>query len=218
VTPPRNSFFIPFLVWLFLGLIIAVICSEKDILLWVNQRNTLFFDYFFEIYTNTGNGFFAIFVGVMLILFISIRAGLAVVVSYATEGIIVQVFKQFLFTDRPRPWARYGKELHLHLVNSFTPYTNNSFPSGHTATAFCLATIIVLIWPKMKPGWLLFILAALVGYSRVYLSQHYFIDIYVGSVIGVLSAIPIYCYFYSPNKKSKQQNLRLDRPLLKLNR
>jgi membrane-associated phospholipid phosphatase len=42
---------------------------------------------------------------------------------------------------------------------------------------------------------LLFSIALIVGYSRVYLSQHFFIDIYAGSIIGVSTTLVIYFLF-----------------------
>ncbi len=148
-------------------------------------------------YTYAGDGVFAIIIGVLLVFFIKIRVGFAFLAGYALEGIIVQVMKLLIFTDRPRPWARYAQTDTIHLINNFKPYSNNSFPSGHTATAFCLVTLVVLIWPKMKSGWLFFIPAFLVAYSRVYLSQHYFIDIYAGAIVGIISALAIYYYFFA---------------------
>jgi membrane-associated phospholipid phosphatase len=214
----RKTFFILYLLFLIGGMILMFTVSQKNIFLWINRHYDLFFDDFFEIYTNAGNGFFAIFIGIVLILFFNIRFGLAVLASFAMEGIIVQVFKQLIYTDRPRPWAEYGQEFQLHLVKNFIPYTNNSFPSGHTATAFCLAAIFILLRPGKLLSWIVFILALLVAYSRIYLSQHYFIDIYVGSLIGVSSAMIIYYYFYTLKPKSETKQTRLDRPLLKISR
>jgi len=47
---------------------------------------------------------------------------------------------------------------------------------------------------------LLFIVALLVGYSRVYLSQHFFIDITAGSVFGTLTILIFWFWFERFNK------------------
>ena len=65
----------------------------------------------------------------------------------------------------------------------------NSFPSGHTVTAFSAAIVILYLTKNKNWSILLFIVALAVGYSRMYLSEHFFEDVIVGSVIGVLITI-----------------------------
>ncbi len=49
-------------------------------------------------------------------------------------------------------------------------------------------------------------LAVLAAYSRVHLSQHWLIDVYVGSMIGVCFSILLYVVFYSSNKWPQLNN------------
>ncbi len=171
-------------------------------------------------FTDIGNGFFCVILCLVALFFINIRFGLAMASSYALEGIFVQVLKQLVFKERPRPWAEYADKLPIHLVPDFTPYSNNSFPSGHTATAFCMATLIVLAYPKIRKPFqlLLFLIAITVAYSRIYLSQHYFLDVYVGSIVGILSSVVIYYYFYDHKSSANRRKLWLDKTLLTLKR
>ena len=62
-----------------------------------------------------------------------------------------------------------------------------SFPSGHTFTAFFLATTIFIRWRKW--GYIALPLAFMVGFSRIYLGAHYFSDVLVGGILGVGVAI-----------------------------
>jgi undecaprenyl-diphosphatase len=64
-----------------------------------------------------------------------------------------------------------------------------SFPSGHAATSFAGATILAFAFPRLAP--LLYVLAAAVGFSRLYLGVHYPLDIVGGAVLGVLVALAL---------------------------
>ncbi len=59
-----------------------------------------------------------------------------------------------------------------------------SFPSGHTATAFAAATLIAIC----LGGWfrVSYVVALLVGYSRIYLGAHFPLDVVFGGILGSL--------------------------------
>lgn len=65
-----------------------------------------------------------------------------------------------------------------------------SFPSGHSATSFAIATVLGLAFPE--PGLLLLAMAASVAASRVALGLHYVSDVVAGSLLGAL--IGALCY------------------------
>ena len=60
-----------------------------------------------------------------------------------------------------------------------------SFPSGHTTASFSFFAVALL--RCSTPVWTgIFILAVLMGFSRVYLRVHYLTDVLVGAVLGFL--------------------------------
>ncbi|WP_429088538.1 phosphatase PAP2 family protein [Aeromonas allosaccharophila] len=63
-----------------------------------------------------------------------------------------------------------------------TPSDRYSLPSGHTAAAFLMATILAIGFPLWAP--LLFGWAALVGASRLLLGVHYLSDLVAGALLG----------------------------------
>jgi undecaprenyl-diphosphatase len=86
--------------------------------------------------------------------------------------------------DRPRPPLRYAEPEPL----VRTPH-DGSFPSGHAATSFAAATIMSFAFPRLAP--FLFVLAALVAWSRVYVGVHYPLDIIGGALLGILVALAV---------------------------
>lgn len=72
------------------------------------------------------------------------------------------------------------------------PYAHGySFPSGHTSSSFSAAFGMFLAANKKQKiaGVFAVILAAVIGYTRIYLHVHYCTDVLVGSVVGIVCAI-----------------------------
>jgi membrane-associated phospholipid phosphatase len=86
--------------------------------------------------------------------------------------------------DRERPPERYAEPDPLVNVPE-----SGSFPSGHAATSFAAATILSFAFPRLAP--FLLLLAAAVGFSRVYVGVHYPIDIVGGAFLGVAIAVAV---------------------------
>jgi undecaprenyl-diphosphatase len=66
---------------------------------------------------------------------------------------------------------------------------SGAFPSGHTSTAFACATVLAWASPRLRiPA---FLLAAAIGWSRIYVGVHWPLDVLGGAVLGVLVAIAL---------------------------
>ncbi|MEO9022687.1 MAG: phosphatase PAP2 family protein, partial [Ginsengibacter sp.] len=149
-------------------------------------------DYIFRAFTILGDGLFIIGLAVILFIFRKRFLSLMIIAAYGLSGIPVQIIKSFF--DAPRP-ALFLKGLNYsHFVEGVTLHNYNSFPSGHTASAFALAVILAVGVKNKRYGLLFLCLAALVGYSRIYLSQHFMEDVLVGSLIGVLTGVATYLF------------------------
>lgn len=87
---------------------------------------------------------------------------------------------------RSRPYDVYNNfDLIINKLHDF------SFPSGHTYSAFCGATILLHV--NKKIGYAALILAVLTAFSRLYLFVHYPTDVLAGAVMGIsLALLSIY--------------------------
>lgn len=86
---------------------------------------------------------------------------------------------------------------------------HNSFPSGHTTTAFALAMWVFLLTHRTRYRWWGYgalVLAGLVGLSRIYRGVHYPADVLAGALLGVLWGALIYftrrSLLYPPARES----------------
>lgn len=70
-------------------------------------------------------------------------------------------------------------------VELFIPHPKGfSFPSGHTGASFAAAS--ALFFNRKRLGILALILAALIGFSRLYLYVHYPTDVLAGALLGIM--------------------------------
>lgn len=83
---------------------------------------------------------------------------------------------------RERPFVAFG-----FVPLTIEARTSKSFPSDHTASAFALATVMLVSKPRL--GALMLACAILIGLSRIFVGVHYPGDILAGAGIGILSAI-----------------------------
>jgi membrane-associated phospholipid phosphatase len=116
-------------------------------------------------------------------------AGLAASAMLQTQ-LVVRVAK--MVSGRLRPWAQDGADSWSGPAGYFQPgpvRTNDSFPSGHTAMAFSLATVVAMQYGDHK--WVpiaAYAVAAGVGFARLSGNRHWLSDVVIGGVVGHLIA------------------------------
>lgn len=116
-------------------------------------------------------------------------------------GIIAPVAKEAIASVSPRMrpvWFytlehRQGRHMHTHLggVPGRRPLRANGFPSGHTATSFAVGTVAVLVGGRRRLAWtaaVAILAASLIGFSRVYMADHWPLDVLGGALVGLLCA------------------------------
>ncbi len=103
-----------------------------------------------------------------------IAAGIAIT-AVATEALKLAI-------NRPRPYVDHGN------VYPDAVDDGSSFPSGHTSVVFSTATSLTLIYKKWYIAVPAYTWASAVGYSRLYLGQHYPSDVFAGALVGAAGA------------------------------
>jgi undecaprenyl-diphosphatase len=104
----------------------------------------------------------------------------AIVSAGVARGVVAEIIKRTY--NHPRPYWVIA-ETHLLLTREM----QSSFPSGHTIFAFAMA-MGVYLYDKTWGRWYL-VLAALVGFSRVFAGVHWPYDILAGAVLGILTTL-----------------------------
>jgi undecaprenyl-diphosphatase len=133
--------------------------------------------------SHTGNGYYYPVIPAVLLFVEPLIAWtffLAALFAFGIELPLYKLLKNRIKRDRPC-------EKLASIYQRISPSDRFSFPSGHTAAAFVVATLLGYFFPVIALP--LFAWAFLVGFSRIYLGVHYPSDILAGIVIGMLSAI-----------------------------
>jgi membrane-associated phospholipid phosphatase len=195
----NRIFFVLYLIFLISAGVILLIYSKTQIHLFINEYHSKAGNIFFKLFTNAGNGLVPVLLGLFLLIF-SVRKALILGISAAIAGLLAQLFKNFIFPSEVRPKVYFDKIAELYFIPGVEVHSWHSFPSGHTASAFCLFFVLAGFTSKIWLKIIYFFAAILVGYSRIYLSQHFLIDVYFGSVIGLFSAIIIILLMNRSNK------------------
>ena len=191
-------FFYVYGLFLIIGVYVLLTYSKEESFFLVNSYNNFIADTFFKLLTHLGDGL--LFVLIILVLaFYRYRLALLGLVIFLGSSLIAQLLKLTFFDDVLRPVGHFRGNLdNIHFVEGVTRHVKNSFPSGHTTTAFALAIFIVLAFNMKRSSWLMAIVAILVGYSRVYLAVHFPVDVYFGSIIGIISSVLLYIWLDKP--------------------
>ena len=181
-----------------LGLALLYI-PQGELHLMMCDRHTPARDIFYRYYTQVAE-WFPYVVCVALLLFSRIGDGVFASAAMLLSALSTQILKHTCNTLRPVTWFDlFMPEVQLPLVDGVQMHYWLSFPSGHTTSFFALALVVCIILTRdmrrytsiaVQAG--LFFMAALGGYSRIYLCQHFARDVFGGMIIGI--GITLVCY------------------------
>lgn len=202
-------------VFLSLSLILIVVLGlgllylpQGDLHLLLCDRHAPARDIFYRYYTRIAE-WFPYVVCVALLLFSRVGDGVFASSAMILSALSTQILKHIFNAPRPIAWFDlFMPDTTLPLVEGVQMNYWNSFPSGHTTSFFALAFVVCILltrkprnprYPKTTSYFiqtLLFFLAALGGYSRIYLSQHFARDVFAGILVGIIITILCYAVLY----------------------
>lgn len=187
--------------------IFIMVQGKDDSFLLINQNNSKPLDHVFEYWTYLGDGLIWVPLFLYIILF-KREFFIPVLASLIICTVLTHFLKRVVFPGDMRPIVALGKE-QVRVIEGLKINTRNSFPSGHTSTAFTLALLMAYIvrgnfWVYFFP-----LVAFFVGYSRVYLAQHFVTDVFAGMLVGIISSY-LSLLVYERYKKKKKEKLEAE--------
>lgn len=188
-----NETYKPFLVCLFiysiLGILLYLWLGKTDAHAFINNKHFAYSDQFFKYITHVGDGLVPVGLFLVLLL-VRYSWALATGLSALLMGVIVQTLKRSVFAGDHRPAMFFadGSLGSLPSIDGVTLMLHHSFPSGHSATAFCICFLMACFAKQKWSSYFFAGLALLIAFSRVYISQHFIQDTIVGGWIGFVIA------------------------------
>ena len=211
---------LPFLVpTLVLALVLGIallITPKAELHLALCQPHTTGLDTIVPIITNLVD--WLPYLCVILLLFYRVGWATFLASNLLLSTVIVQPIKHIVCAPRPLTWfAENMPDVTLPLVEGVRMNHWLSFPSGHTTTFFVLfySLSIILcaenVTGKMILSFLCFLCASFGAYTRIYLSQHFALDIFAGILIAVFSTLCLYFFLVKKTRDTQFWDWRVQK-------
>jgi membrane-associated phospholipid phosphatase len=185
----NNFFYISTLLLIVACGFFLTIYTRADGFMFMNSYHTTILTVIFQNITFFGDGLFTIIVFFIINISFKKHRKLAflLLIGFLSSGIFSQIIKHLIAS--PRPSTFFELQHYAYYLDTFSTCRIGfqSFPSGHTASAFAMVTIAVNYFRKRHIWTLSLLFAIVIGYSRIYLAHHFLIDVLAGAFIGVLS-------------------------------
>jgi len=189
-----NRLFFSFFAFFFIvGLIFLLAEGKAAAFVALNPYHRSALDTFFVYVTFMGDGLFAVLVFTLLLLMRRWAQASQLMISFLLSALLAQILKNVFSMPRPKQFFAPGQ--YAYFIDGITHTGFASFPSGHSTSVFALATTLALLEKNKKTNVAYLLGAIAVGYSRIYLGQHFLNDVLMGASIGMLVSVLIHWLF-----------------------
>lgn len=190
----NRKFYISAILTSILGIILilgSLIIGKNECFLLLNTDLGRTGDFIFQYATYLGDGVIWVPVSVLVLLY-KRDNWILLLSSIIISTAIVNICKHLFFAGTPRPFTTITDHAKIHTVPGVDIHSFDSFPSGHTTTAFTIYLLGALLIGNR--AWLIigFLLALAAGYSRVYLAQHFPLDVGAGMITAIIAVVLSY--------------------------
>ena len=189
----NKVYVIGFALLFLIGCIKRSMQEKGDLVLYFAKLRAPSIDQFFLYCTQMGEEWIYV-VAVLLLAFYRFRYALMVPFIGFFVLLISTSLKRFFGTPRPRTFFYElfdnNEIINIQNIDLFVGYT--SFPSGHSMSGFAIFTFMALCIPNRIAKLLMLVMASLVAFSRIVITQHFLEDILAGSLLGFLLAFFLY--------------------------
>lgn len=187
-------FLVPFGLFLLCTETVLFLNSKDVVHLSINRHYSAFGDRIMPYVTLAADGY-TIAVLVLLLIGWNRKFGAITGIAVLLASAITQLLKHTVFSGEPRPKLFFmNTNAPIRFVPNVENYLFDSFPSGHTTAAFAFYFCLVFAVKNNYLKSALFLFALLIGFSRVYLSQHFLNDVLFGSLIGTVTSFAVMTY------------------------
>ena len=195
-----NPYFIfPFIIWMVAGGFLLRAYGKQELFTIINTRSSDIGDMVMYYITVLGQAEIIIPLLLLLMVIPAFRNWWYFVTA-ALCNLVPFFIQHFIKTwlNLPRPRLLIQDTSQIHYLPHWPVLLHTSFPSGHSEGAFSFFCFLSLLLPAVyrKYGFLFFLFALSVCYSRIYLAAHFFEDVYVGSLIGTVATTLVFSVMY----------------------
>lgn len=191
-------------IWWIVGAGFIISTTPEELFAPINTLHSPWADKIMVWITRLGEAPAIVGIGIMIIL---LKKGqyklpeiLLIIGILSLPSIVTSILKSW--ANAPRPLTVFAGADWVHTVDGYKNNFHRSWPSGHSTGAFALFFLLVREVHKYYAAILFFCMAMFVAYSRIYLSQHFFEDVYAGSIVG--TAVPLICVLVYNNFQSRK--------------
>lgn len=164
----------------------SMLWGKNEAFLYLNTNLGLIADKVFEYSSYLAEGW--IWIPYFIVIVVLYKKDITfILMNFLISTLLTQFAKNYIFITAMRPIASGLDVTQIHTVAGVEIHTFNSFPSGHTATAFTLFLLTTYLFPNKYAITFGLLYALVCSYSRIYLAQHFPLDLAGGILVALLT-------------------------------